>query len=277
MQNATNDRITVVQRRNGAVRPMESRLRKSDAERRSAQLGGERCVAADLDPGRCLATGAEHGELAWVAGQGEAWPTATLLVGPSRRGDHDRGRDLLRHPAGAHASPEGIGQLRGDRAGFPAVLRATYVLDVDEELDCVHRPIEGAEEQRWPAPHGLDQLLPRGAIPHLAPHVVRVPGQRGPDESGPAVGSPFTDNEVRSQVGGRPTLAQRGGVRTTLDKQVTEGLAFLLSEARWCHGRILGKGGTGVLTLSGFGFGPNLSPPWCDCSRWYPSRATGNR
>ena len=50
---------------------LRSGLRTSDAERRRAQLGGERSVAADLDLGCPLATGAEHGQLARVAGQGE--------------------------------------------------------------------------------------------------------------------------------------------------------------------------------------------------------------
>ncbi len=118
---------------------------------------------------------------------------------------------------------------------------ATYVLHVDEELHRVHRPIERTEEQRWPAPDGLDELLPPHAVPRRLPHFVRVAGQRWPHESWPAVGSPFTDDEVRCQIGGEPTLAQGGCLGTELDEQIAEGLAFLLSEAEWWHWRILRK------------------------------------
>src|SRR6202034_3165771 len=56
-----------------------------------------------------------------------------------------------------------------------------------------------------------------------------------PDESRPAVGSPFADNEVCSQIDGRPALTPRGRLGTMLDKEVAEGGACLLSEAGWCH------------------------------------------
>src|SRR5580692_1415675 len=63
-------------------------VRGSDPELRVAQAGGERGVAADFDPGRPLAARAEHGELARVTGQSEAWSGPALFLGPSRRGDH---------------------------------------------------------------------------------------------------------------------------------------------------------------------------------------------
>ena len=53
-------------------------VRCLDPERRGAQTGGERSVAADFDPGSPLAIGAEHGELARVAGQGETRPGSPL-------------------------------------------------------------------------------------------------------------------------------------------------------------------------------------------------------
>ena len=126
--------------------------------------------------------------------------------------------------------------------GSQSSCAATYVLHVDEELDRVHRPIEGTKEQRRPAPDGLDELLPPHAVPHRPPHLVRVAGQRWPHETGPAVGSPFADDQVRSQIGGQPTFAQGGCLGTKLDKQVAEGLAFLLSEA--------GGGMDGILRTS---------------------------
>ena len=36
--------------------------------------------------------------------------------------------------------------MPGNHAGFPAIFRAPDILDVDEELDRVHRPIEGTKE-----------------------------------------------------------------------------------------------------------------------------------
>src|ERR1700677_355845 len=78
-------------------------VRCSDPERCSAQTGCERFLAADFDPGSPLTARAEHGELARVTGQGEAWSGPTLFFGPSRRGDHDRCGDLFRHPAGSEA------------------------------------------------------------------------------------------------------------------------------------------------------------------------------
>lgn len=169
-------------------------------------------------------------------------PGAVLFFGPSGRRDHDGGGDLVRHPAGADARPEGVGQLRRDRPGFPAGLRVTHVFGVDEVLDRVHWPIERTEEQRRSAPHGLDELLPRHAIPSCPPYFVRVTGQPGPDESGPTVGSPFTHNEVCNQVGGEPTLAQRGRVGTTLHKKVAESLALQLGEGGSRHWRIVSEG-----------------------------------
>src|ERR1700722_16288661 len=69
-----------VPRSNSTKRSGSSMFKTLDAERRRAQLDGERFVAADFDPGRPLAAGAEHGELAGVAGQGETWPGPSFFV-----------------------------------------------------------------------------------------------------------------------------------------------------------------------------------------------------
>ena len=62
----------------------------------------------------------------WCAGQAQAWPGATLFVRPSRRGDHDRGRDLFRHPTRPDTIPESIGQLREIYGGaHPSCARRT--------------------------------------------------------------------------------------------------------------------------------------------------------
>ena len=50
----------------------------------------------------------------------------------------------------ASANAGGMG-----RGSQPSWAR-THVLHVDEELDRVHRSIEGTEEERWTAPQGLD-------------------------------------------------------------------------------------------------------------------------
>ena len=98
----------------------------SDTKRCVAELGSERCVTADLDPCRPLPTSTEHDELARVAGQDRTRPGATLLVGPAGRGDHDRRRYLLRHPAGSHraqsASPSSGEIVRGSQ---PSCARRT--------------------------------------------------------------------------------------------------------------------------------------------------------
>jgi hypothetical protein len=169
----------------------------SDTERRGAELGGERFVPADIDSGCPLATGTEQRQLAGIAGEDETGPGAALFVGPSRRGDHDRGRYLLRHPPGPDACPQGISQLWRKGTWLPSVSGTTYVLDMDEELDRVHRPVEGTEERGRPSPYCFDESLPGRAIPHRPPHLVRISGQWWPDEPGAAIGSTFTDNEVR--------------------------------------------------------------------------------
>jgi len=205
-------------------------VRCSDPERSGAQAGGECSVAANFDPGSPLAAGAEHGEFGGVTFQDEARPGPTLFVGPSRRRDHDRCGHFFRHPARPDTRPEGIAQFRRDRTGFPTGSGATHVLDVDEELDRVHRPIQGAKEPRRPAPHGLDQFVPWGSVSDRAPNLVRVSGQWGPYESGTAVGTPFSDDQVGCEIGGQPSLAQGGCVGTEIDEEVAEGRAFLLSE-----------------------------------------------
>jgi hypothetical protein len=133
---------------------------------------------------------------------------------------------------------------------------------VDEELDRVHGPIKRAKEQRRPAPDCLDQLVPWGAISNSPPNSVRVSGQWGPYESGPAVGSPFTDHQVRGQIGGQPTLAQGGCVGTEVDKEVAEGRALLLSKGGWRHRRSLGKrAGVGAFRQAPSGLTAQLTLP----------------
>ncbi len=66
-------------------------------------------------------------------------------------------------------------------------------------------------------------------------------GQGGPNESGPAIGSPLSHHEVSSQVDVGPAFTQGGRLGTKLDEKVAEGRAFLLSEAEFGHGRILWK------------------------------------
>jgi hypothetical protein len=68
----------------GCSRQLRSRLRRSDSQRRTAQLGDERGVTADLNPRCPLATSAEHGQLARIADQSYAGSGSAFLVGSSR-------------------------------------------------------------------------------------------------------------------------------------------------------------------------------------------------
>jgi hypothetical protein len=119
------------------------------------------------------------------------------------------------------------------------MVRATHVLHVDEELNRVHGPVERAKERRWAAPHGRNEVFPRRAISHGSPDLVRVTGQRRPDQSGSTIGSPLTHDEVCGEIGGNPALAQRWGLGAMGQQQIAKGLAFLLSETEWRHGGIL--------------------------------------
>ena len=147
----------------------------------------------------CWRPAAEHGELSRIPGHRDDRSGAALLVLSTRRRQDNGGRNLLRHSAWPDACPQCVGQCRGDGPRLPAVLATAEVLHVDEELDGVHRPVEGSEKQWWSSAHGRDELIPRHAVPRRAPHLLGVAGHRRPDQAGPAVGAPLPHDDVRRQ------------------------------------------------------------------------------
>ena len=110
---------------------------------------------------------------------------------------------------------------------------------MDEELDGVHRSVEGTQKERRAAAYRGDKVLEGRAISHGTTDLVGVSGQRGPHQSGAAVGPSLTDDQIGGQIGGHPAGTQCRRFGTELDQQITQCLALLLGEGCRRHGRIL--------------------------------------
>ena len=108
----------------GPLGPSPETSAGSDTKRCVAELSSERCVTADVDPGRPLSTSTEHDELTRVAGQdeqrgpvprslsvrpGEVVTSSQVPSSPSRLVPTD--------------APRGHPQFREIVTGFPAFLR----------------------------------------------------------------------------------------------------------------------------------------------------------
>ena len=153
-----------------------------------------------------------------------------VLVGASGDVDHDRARTSFAIPPGPTTRPEGIGQLRGD-GGAPNPPGHVYVLGVMKNSTVFIGPSKGAGAEQGPGrtvstsfSHGVRSRTDRRTLSGVA-------GQGGPDDSGPAVGSPFTHDQVgaRSEVDQPSHSVGRSGPSST--KRSHRFVALLLGEA----------------------------------------------
>ena len=83
---------------------------------------------------------------------------------------------------------------------LPRRLGPPDVLDVDEEFDRVHGPVEGPEEQRGTGADGRHQFLPGRAVRLRVLTASVWPARGGRDHSPATVGSPFAHDQMGGEI-----------------------------------------------------------------------------
>ena len=151
-------------------------------------------------------------------------------------------------PGANNACPERMGRIRGNRAGSPARINLRPGARPPrgrKTRPCSSNRIERTQEQWRPTARVLHRFPQWPVIPELLAGACGYIRRAGATRS---------QVPIQAAVHGRRDAPARWAVdqpshnvgtsEPSSDKEVAEGHSFLLGEAGWCHGRIVGNRGT---------------------------------
>jgi hypothetical protein len=166
-------------------------------------------------------------------------------------GELDADGNLTQHqPGPGQPVPDLVGEPLVERARLPVGLSAPHVFVVHEVLGEIQPGVSARDakdrQPRRPGPDRLDQPSIGNPARHVGQHPLGIAGERAPKDPERGVRPVLAQDEVSSEIGSAPALAERWCIRTCLVEQRAQSKALISGIS---HSMIVGHAAGRVLAV----------------------------